>query len=81
MFSYGSGAMKPRGEIFMKAMAELCADPLTSLMVGDSVEADMRGAKACGMRTCLYDPDGLSPSDPAIDARIARFGELPAGCP
>lgn len=44
------GCSKPESRIFLDALARLGASPQESWMVGDSLERDMRGAEALGLR-------------------------------
>jgi len=44
-------------------------------MVGDSVEDDIEGALALGMRAILLDREGLYPD---VEPRIADLAALPA---
>ena len=48
--------------------------PHDAAMVGDSVTSDIAGARAVGMRTVLYAPDG-APAE-AADVVVRSFGEL-----
>jgi putative hydrolase of the HAD superfamily len=59
------GYLKPHPSIFEEALSRAGAEAATSLMVGDSVKADVGGAIAAGMRAVL----------------IRRSGEMPAGLP
>lgn len=45
------GVPKPYPEIFLYLMDELGVSPSEAVMVGDSIEADMKGALAVGMQT------------------------------
>ena len=45
------GVPKPYPEIFLYLLDELGVSPGETLMVGDSIEADMKGALAVGMQT------------------------------
>lgn len=56
-FSYYLRIRKPRREIFESALKALSAKPETSLMVGDSLEADVKGASFLGMKTAWYNPE------------------------
>ncbi|HEX2192221.1 MAG TPA: HAD family hydrolase [Acidimicrobiales bacterium] len=47
------GVRKPGAEIFRRALAAARARPSTTLHVGDDPTADVVGAAALGMRTCL----------------------------
>lgn len=60
-----TGYWKPDPEAFLNALRILGAAPGATLMVGDSLEFDIRPAKALGLRTCWVDPMGAS--DPAAD--------------
>ena len=55
------GLRKPHPDIFHFAMEEVGAVPNSSAYVGDSFDADYRGAKGAGMRPFLIDPAGSSP--------------------
>jgi len=48
-----TGYLKPHPSTFEAVIADLSIAPREEVMVGDSAEADMRGAKAVGMRTVL----------------------------
>ena len=68
------GAQKP-DPIFFKKALEACGnpDPAEVLIVGDSLSADMRGGISSGLKTCWFNPKGLTdannlPIDYTIDA-------------
>jgi putative hydrolase of the HAD superfamily len=68
--SYEAGAHKPDAAPFALAAERLPADEY--VMVGDSYEADVEGAREFGWRGIHYAPDGDSPaSDP-----LASFDDL-----
>ncbi len=48
------GYIKPRREIFEKALSLLSVKPPETLHIGDLFQADIVGATACGMNACLY---------------------------
>ena len=49
------GAAKPSPRFFEACLAALAPlQPHEVLMIGDSLTADIAGAKACGIRTCWY---------------------------
>ncbi len=48
------GLKKPHPVIFKTALKKANAKPETSLMIGDSFEADILGAKAVGMKTLFF---------------------------
>ncbi|AZQ45017.1 YjjG family noncanonical pyrimidine nucleotidase [Nonlabens ponticola] len=54
-----AGVKKPDLKIFEQAMKDTGATPFNSLMVGDSLEADVEGALAAGMQAVWFDPDKI----------------------
>jgi putative hydrolase of the HAD superfamily len=50
--AFEAGVRKPQPAIFQRALGELGVAPERTLFVGDSLAADLGGAKALGMRTC-----------------------------
>jgi putative hydrolase of the HAD superfamily len=73
--SKAHGKIKPHPSIFVAALADLGATPAESVMVGDSYEDDIEGARALGMRAILLDRDGRYPDEPE---RIDTLLALPA---
>jgi HAD superfamily hydrolase (TIGR01662 family) len=69
------GVQKPHPSIFESALGELAVAPSEVAMVGDSVEDDIDGARALGIRAILLDRDGLYPDEPD---RIPDLFALPA---
>jgi len=61
------GYRKPSPIIFQKALEQLRVEPHEAVMVGDTLEADVEGAKSLGIKTILIDPER------------ARRGEKPEG--
>jgi putative hydrolase of the HAD superfamily len=57
--SKAHGRTKPHPSIFVAALTALGASPADAVMVGDSYEDDIEGARALGMRAILLDRDGL----------------------
>jgi putative hydrolase of the HAD superfamily len=77
--SFEHGYLKPHPSIFEEALSRAGADAATSLMVGDSVKADVAGALAAGMRAVLLRRSGDVPHDaPAGVPVIRSLIELPA---
>lgn len=72
--SEGAGAGKPDPRIFAKALKLAKAAPAESLMIGDSITADMVGARAAGMDQAHFAPDGKA--DQQATYRISRMEEL-----
>ena len=53
------GAAKPSAAFFDACLSALSPlQPQEIMMIGDSLTADIAGARACGMRTCWYRHDG-----------------------
>jgi putative hydrolase of the HAD superfamily len=71
------GYMKPHPSIFESALQQADADPVSSVMVGDSIAHDVEGARRLGMRAVLVArsaPAGSCPPDVPI---IRTLRELP----
>ena len=66
---------KPEAPLFRLALERIGLPADGAAMVGDSVDSDIRGARAIGMRTILYAPAGDAKVDDA-DAVVRSFAEL-----
>jgi HAD superfamily hydrolase (TIGR01549 family) len=73
--SRAHGWIKPHESIFLAALELIDVGPAEAAMVGDSVEDDIEGAAALGMRTVLVDREGNQPDDVA---RLPNLWGLPA---
>jgi HAD superfamily hydrolase (TIGR01662 family) len=71
--SFHHGKTKPHASIFRAVLELLEVEPADALMVGDSVDADIEGARALGMQAVLVDRLGLYPE---FAPRIASLSEL-----
>ena len=71
--SRSHGKTKPDPTIFRAALDRLAVEPGAAAMVGDSVEDDIEGALALGMRAILLDREGRYPE---LEPRITGLGEL-----
>lgn len=69
------GRTKPHPDIFRRALEVLGVEAGETAMVGDSLEDDIEGARALGMRAFLLDRDGGHPGQ--LD-RIDTLLALPA---
>jgi putative hydrolase of the HAD superfamily len=70
--SKSHGRTKPHPSIFVAALRALDASPAEAAMVGDSLEDDIEGARALGIRAILLDRDGRHPdAEDRIDALLA----------
>ena len=73
--SKAHGKIKPDPSIFESALGQLDVAPADTVMVGDSYEDDIAGARALGIRAILLDRDGLHLDEPE---RIDTLLALPA---
>jgi HAD superfamily hydrolase (TIGR01509 family) len=71
--SWVVGVTKPDPRIFHAALERLHVRPDEALMVGDSIKADVEGARAAGVRAALVDPCDLYRG-----ADVPRFASFPA---
>ena len=75
------GRRKPDPSIFQAALAEFGVGPEESVMVGDSYEADIAGARAVGMRTIWITRRVRQlPGAPGLQAetKVGSLAEIPA---
>ena len=72
------GFMKPNPSIFLEALARLNIAPADAVMVGDSLQQDIEGALAVGMRAVwLHRGDAAAPRSLAVhDATIPVIRSL-----
>jgi putative hydrolase of the HAD superfamily len=70
------GAAKPDPRIFRAALEHLRCEPENALFVGDSLETDVLGARAAGLRALLLQRNGASAQEQDVE-RIFGLGELP----
>jgi HAD superfamily hydrolase (TIGR01549 family) len=73
--SRSHGRVKPHPTIFQAALAALAVAPADAVMVGDSLEEDIDGARALGMRAILLDREQRHPE---VDERLTNLYALPA---
>jgi HAD superfamily hydrolase (TIGR01662 family) len=71
--SFHHGKTKPHASIFRAVLELLDVAPQEALMVGDTVEDDVEGARAIGMQAVLLDRLGLRPD---FAPRIESLAEL-----
>jgi putative hydrolase of the HAD superfamily len=58
-----SGYKKPDERMFQFSLELTKANPATSIMIGDSLEADILGAKSSGMKQVYFNPNGIEHSE------------------
>ncbi len=73
--SRSHGRVKPHPTIFQAALERLDVEPADAVMVGDSLEEDVEGARALGMRAILIDRDDRHPE---VEERLLDLYGLPA---
>jgi putative hydrolase of the HAD superfamily len=73
--SRSHGRVKPHPTIFQAALAALGVTPADAVMVGDSLEEDVEGARALGMRAILIDREERHPD---VEERLTDLYGLPA---
>ena len=73
--SKSHGRTKPHASIFESALSALGVTAPETVMVGDSYEDDIEGARALGIRAILLDRDGRYPAEPD---RLTDLRGLPA---
>ena len=70
--SKAHGRVKPHASIFVAALEALDVSSAETVMVGDSYEDDIEGARALGIRAILLDRDGLRvEAEDRIDTLLA----------
>jgi HAD superfamily hydrolase (TIGR01662 family) len=65
------GKVKPSPTIFRAVLEELGVEPQAAVMVGDSAEDDIEGARALGMTAYLVDRDGRTGGHDALPTLLA----------
>jgi putative hydrolase of the HAD superfamily len=73
--SRSHGRVKPHPTIFQAALAALGVTAEDAVMVGDSLEEDIEGARALGMGAILIDREDRHPD---VDERLTDLYGLPA---
>jgi len=73
--SRSHGRVKPHPTIFQAALELLAVAPAEAVMVGDSLEEDVEGARALGMRAILVDREDRHPD---VEGRLTDLYGLPA---
>jgi putative hydrolase of the HAD superfamily len=73
------GASKPDPAAFTATLELMGSAPSETVMVGDHLDWDVRGALAAGMRGAVWvASDGDEREPPAGAMKVARLGEVPA---
>lgn len=66
------GFRKPHRLMFERALGELGSEPESAVMVGDTFEADIKGAKDIGMRAILIDADGSQAANHGLADAVVK---------
>jgi len=75
VISENVGVHKPHPDIFKYALEGANANKETSIMIGDSIEADIRGAQNFGMDAIFFNPNKINtPQD--VKNEIVQLKEL-----
>jgi len=81
LFAHHHGVKKPDRRFFEAAVREAGCDSARIVHVGDSLENDVAGAQAVGMRAVWLNRERLpNPTSIVQDAEIVSLSELPALC-
>lgn len=75
VISENVGVHKPHPDIFQYALEGANANKKTSIMIGDSIEADIRGAQSFGMDAILFNPNKIN-TPPDVKNEIVQLKEL-----
>lgn len=71
-----TGFTKPNPIIFNHALAISNATPQNSIMIGDSFDADILGARSLGMKTIFYNPFKKTPQHSVASYDISCWREI-----
>ncbi len=71
------GCAKPDARAYHAACAALVVAPGQAVMVGDSWEKDVQGARNAGLGAVWVNRGGIPAPDPAV-SQVARLADLPA---
>lgn len=76
--SEDAGSQKPQKEYFDYCFSRIPhADPSRMLLIGDSLQSDIRGGNVAGTDTCWYNPKGLPRQEGIkVDYEISDLSEL-----
>jgi putative hydrolase of the HAD superfamily len=65
-----AGARKPEPAIFEAALEELRCSPGSALLIGDSLETDVAGGRAAGIRSILLDRSGTTADNSGVETIV-----------
>jgi len=70
------GLRKPRPEIYLKAMCNLSSHPGSTIMIGDSLENDVKGAKRLKTRALYLEREILDQTPVEPDATVRSLSDV-----
>ena len=70
------GVIKPLSAFFARILSDLHTTKDKCLMIGDSLESDIAGAKGAGIDSCWVNPSGRSPGEILPDYTVRELSEL-----
>lgn len=70
IFSFEVGLMKPDPKIFQLAVSDMQVEPSKVLMVGDSLDKDIKGAEGAGFHAILLDRENKHDYTPKITSLL-----------
>ena len=73
--SQALGVQKPEKEFFDKCLCQMDCKPCEVMMIGDSLSADIKGAKEAGLMTLWFNPKNADKSEFA-DVMVGRLEEI-----
>jgi len=76
VLSEDAGANKPSPKFFDYAISQTGASVATTLMIGDNLQTDIKGAKDYGLAAAYFNRFPEYPADIAVDYEVTRLSEL-----
>ena len=67
---------KPQAGIFQQALSSMGLEAHETIMVGDTIDTDIRGARAAKLRSVLVESGNANVSSISADIQVKDLGEL-----
>ncbi|MBE5817424.1 MAG: noncanonical pyrimidine nucleotidase, YjjG family [Clostridiales bacterium] len=74
--SQALGVQKPEKEFFHKCLEQMNCAPQEVMMIGDSLSADIGGAKNAGLMTCWFDVKKTSNGNSIADHTVTELNDI-----